>query len=172
MKGERAFVWVSAVVVLVRSLLLPICVFYMSMDVASRTRVLSWPSEITVDGRIDGREPHVLVGKTTGMCWALWGVKSCLPKLSRVWALPMTTSSLLCKEEMGVKEPSPQACRLLWMSATGLSPGSLLLCLSLASSSASRGRTLAKATGAWQLVHVDADVLVEREINTGPFKAW
>lgn len=116
--------------------------------------------------------PTFLWGKTTGMCWALRGVRSCLPKLSRVWALPMTTSSLLCKEEMGVKEPSPQACRLLWMSATGLSPGSLLLCLSLASSSASRGRTLAKATGAWQLVHVDADVLVEREINAGPFKAW
>lgn len=73
MKGEKALVWVSAVVVLVRSLLLPICVFYMSMGVASRTRVLSWPSEVTVDGRIDGREPHVLVGQNNRYVLSLTG---------------------------------------------------------------------------------------------------
>lgn len=60
------------------------------------------------------------------------------------------------------------------MSATGLSPGSLLICLSIAPSSASRGGTLAKRTGTWQLVNVDVDVLdvlVEREINAWSFKA-
>lgn len=76
MKGKRALVSVSALVVLVRSLLLPICVFYVSMHVASRARVLSWPSEITVDARIDSREPHILVGQNNRCVLSLTGCQA------------------------------------------------------------------------------------------------
>lgn len=69
-----------------------------------------------------------------------------LPKLSCVSFLvepcPKLAMPLVCKEEIGVKGPSPQICRLLWTSVTGLSPGSPHICLSGTPSSVITATTL------------------------------
>lgn len=112
-KGKRVFVsqcqpWCF----LVRSLPLPQCVFYTSVDVASRTRSLSWPFERLVDAQMDSRGPHIPEGQSSRHllslmgCWAppAWAFTGVISH----WALPTTTSSLLCEEEMGVRSFFPR----------------------------------------------------------------
>lgn len=49
--------------VFLRSLPLPELVFYTSKDVTIKTHLLSWPSEHTMDAKIDSREPHIPLGQ-------------------------------------------------------------------------------------------------------------
>lgn len=106
------------------------------MDVASRTRSLSWPCERPVDAKMDSRGPHIPEGQSGRHLLSLTADGVLGPACLSFHGLPFSLSPAhnhlvpLVQGGNEGQEPFPQMRRLLCVAATGLSPGSLHICLS------------------------------------------
>lgn len=114
--------------------------FYTSKDVTIKTNLLSWPYDHTMDAKIDNREPHIPLGQDNRHLLSF--IRCVGPACPRFhvyhfFSLSPGHDYLVSPMQRGNRGQGAfsQVGRLLWTSATGLSPGSLPICLSAIPSS-------------------------------------
>lgn len=168
---------------------------YASMNVATGTCSPSWPYEHTVSAEIDSKEPQVHVGQNNSLLLGLTGSQA-RPARFHMSHLSLSPAdghlgplvqrgnrgpSTHCTRILGLKKPSPQVCRLLWMSPDGavtlisshLSKWSSKVSDqgSFPESPASRDGPLARGCDL-AVSECGSRCFGRREINSWPFKAW